>query len=253
MSAVDDRDLIERIVREVMTRLSSPEPAVNLASVIDHTLLKPDATPDDIDRLCDEAVIHRFAAVCVHPIYARRAVERLHDHRIAVATVVGFPHGATLASVKRAEARELVERGVRELDMVLPIGQLKACQWNAVADDIEAVVQVAQEHADGRAIVKVIIEAGLLTDREKVIGCAIAEECGADYVKTSTGFCGTGATAADVMLMRQVVGDRLGIKAAGGIRTREQALAFLAAGATRIGTSSGPAIVSGSPPTDRTV
>jgi deoxyribose-phosphate aldolase len=221
--------------------------------VIDHTLLKPDATPEDIDRLCDEATVHRFAAVCVHPVYARRAVERLRDQKVAVASVVGFPHGATLASVKRAEARELVARGVRELDMVLPIGQLKACEWNAVADDIDAVVQVAHGNSDARVIVKVIIETGLLTDREKVIACAIAEQCGADYVKTSTGFSGSGATVADVRLMRQVVGDRLGVKAAGGIRTREHALALVAAGATRIGTSSGPALVCRSPAGDRTV
>jgi len=243
--------LVERIVAEVVARLQTPSPPtahaggeIDLASVIDHTLLRPDATPDEIDRLCDEAARYGFAAVCVQPCYAGRAVERLAHRRVAVASVVGFPHGATLSVVKRAEADALLALGVRELDMVLPVGLLKARQWSAVADDIEAVVNAAHGRAPSPALVKVIIEAGLLSDEEKVIACTIAAECGADFVKTSTGFAGSGATVADVALMRQVVGDRLGVKAAGGIRTREQALALLAAGATRLGTSAGPSLVS---------
>jgi len=257
--AMDEQALIDRIVADVMARLgetagsSATVPAtspVDLAPLIDHTLLRPEATPDQIDRLCDEAIRYRFAAACVQPVHAARAVDRLAGHdEIAVASVVGFPHGAALAATKRAEAEALLALGVDELDMVLPIGLLKARQWSAVADHVEAVVAAAHERASrrrpGPALVKVIIEAALLTDEEKVIACAIAETCRADFVKTSTGFAEGGATVEDVRLMRRAVGDRLGVKAAGGIRTREQAVALLAAGATRLGTSAGPALVEG--------
>jgi len=240
--------MVDSVVAEVMRRLQEEEPAretgeIDLAPLIDHTLLRPDATPEDIDRLCDEAIRHHFAAVCVHPRFAAQAVERVRLTQVAVAAVVGFPHGATLPEVKRAETEALVARGVHELDMVLPVGILKANLWSEVAADIDGVIEAARQRSGKPALVKVIIEAGVLTDREKVIACLIAEQCGADFVKTCTGFSGGGATVEDVALMRRVVGDRLGVKAAGGIRTREQALALVRAGATRIGTSRGPALV----------
>jgi len=240
--------MVDSVVAEVMRRLQGEEPAretggIDLAPLIDHTLLRPDATPEDIDRLCDEAIRHHFAAVCVHPRFAAQAVERMRLTEVAVAAVVGFPHGATLPEVKRAEAEALVARGVHELDMVLPVGILKANLWSEVAADIDGVVEAARQRSGKPALVKVIIEAGVLTDREKAIACLIAEQCGANFVKTCTGFSGGGATVEDVALMRRVVGDRLGVKAAGGIRTREQALALVRAGATRIGTSKGPALV----------
>lgn len=247
--------MVDSVVAEVMRRLAAeegaseaaPSPAegdaaVDLAPMIDHTLLRPDATPENIDRLCDEAIRHRFAAVCVHPRFAAQALERVRLTQVAVAAVVGFPHGATLPETKRAEAEALVARGVHELDMVLPVGILKANLWSEVAADIDGVVAAARQRSGTPVLVKVIIEAPLLTDREKAVACIIAEQCGADFVKTCTGFSGA-ATVEDVALMRRVVGDRLGVKAAGGIRTREQALAFVRAGATRIGTSRGPALV----------
>ncbi len=242
--------MVGTVVAEVMRRLAAeeaaseaaPSPAVDLAPLIDHTLLRPDATPEDIDRLCDEAIRHRFAAVCVQPRFAAQALERVRLTQVAVAAVVGFPHGATLPEVKRAEAEALAARGVHELDMVLPVGILKANLWSEVAADIEGVVEAARQRSGTPALVKVIIETPLLTDREKAVACIIAEQCGAGFVKTGTGFSGA-ATVEDVTLMRRVVGDRLGVKAAGGIRTREQALAFVRAGATRIGTSHGCALV----------
>ena len=250
--SLTDPATIDRIVAEVRARLREPASVlsaddenarVDLARFIDHTLLRPDATPEHIDRLCDEAVHYRFAAVCVQPCYAARAVKRLEHQKLPVASVVGFPHGATLTAAKQAEARELVALGVGELDMVMPIGLCKSRHWSEVADDIEAVIAEANGARGGRVLVKVIIETGLLTDQEKVIACTIARECGADFVKTSTGFASSGATVDDIILMRQVVGDSMGIKASGGIRTREQALALIRAGATRLGTSAGPALV----------
>jgi deoxyribose-phosphate aldolase len=237
--------LIDRIVADVM-RLMHDEAGAerqDLAPYIDHTLLNPDATPDDIDCLCDEAIRHKFAAVCVQPRFAAQALERARLTSVNVASVVGFPHGATLSVVKRAEAEALVGLGVHELDMVLPVGILKANLWSEVATDIEAVVAAARQRSGKPALVKVIIETALLTDREKAVACMIAEHRGADFVKTSTGYTGGGATVEDVALMRRVVGDRLGVKAAGGIRTREQAHALIQAGATRLGTSNGCALV----------
>ena len=248
---MENRALTERIVAEVMARIRDAEAAEELATdippdiaaVIDHTLLRPDATPEQIDRLCDEAATYRFAAVCVQPCHATRAIERLSGRGIAVASVVGFPHGASVVSTKRAEAEALVRAGVDEIDMVIPVGFLKARMWTEVASHIAAVVEAANARPDRPALVKVIIEAPLLSDEEKVVACIIAEASGAGYVKTSTGFAGSGATIDDVRLMRRVVGNRLGVKAAGGIRTRDQALAFLSAGASRLGTSAGPSIV----------
>ncbi|HWR41659.1 deoxyribose-phosphate aldolase [Sporomusa sp.] len=216
---------------------------MNLASYIDHTLLKPESAVDDIIRLCEEAAQHKFAAVCVNPIYVGLAAHYLAGTGVKTAVVVGFPLGATFTAIKAAEAKEAVLQKADELDMVIHISAAKAGLWDVVTDDIRQVVQAA----DG-ATVKVIIEAGLLTDDEKRHACNAVIEAGAHFVKTSTGFGPGGATVEDIRLFKQVVGDSIGIKASGGIRTREQALALIAAGATRLGTSAGIAIVSGEKP-----
>ncbi len=203
---------------------------------IDHTLLKPEATQADIDKLCAEAIEHRFASVCVNPVWVDRCAELLAQSPVAVCTVIGFPLGANTAKAKALESADAVSRGAQELDMVAAIGRIKGRQWAAVEDDIRAVVEAA-----GRTtLVKVIIEAATLTQDEVIKTCALAKEAGADYVKTSTGFHAKGgATVQAVRLMRLVVGDDLGVKAAGGVRDCETALAMIAAGASRIGTSSG--------------
>ncbi len=213
---------------------------MELAQYIDHTLLKPDATPDDIARLCEEAKQHGFAAVCVNPVNVRRAVELLCGTSIKVCSVVGFPLGASLPEIKALEARRALADGAREIDMVINIGALKVGNHDLVREDIAGVVQECHEVG---AVCKVIIEAALLTDDEKVTACRLAQEAGADYVKTSTGFGPGGATEHDVALMRATVGPAMGVKAAGGIRTAEQALRMIHAGATRLGTSSGVRIV----------
>jgi deoxyribose-phosphate aldolase len=216
---------------------------MNLAKYIDHTLLKPAATVEEIIRLCEEAAQHKFAAVCVNPIYVDLAAHHLAGTGVKTATVIGFPLGATFSAVKAAEAKEAVLRKADELDMVIHIGAVKAGLWEAVKADIEQVVAAA----DG-AIVKVIIETGLLTDEEKRLACQAVVDGGAHFVKTSTGFGPGGATEEDIRLLKQVAGDKIGIKASGGIRTREQALAFVAAGATRLGTSAGIVIAGGDKP-----
>ncbi len=213
---------------------------MEIARFIDHTLLKPEATPEEIDKLCAEAKEYRFAAVCVNPPYVKQCADLLRDAGIAVCTVVGFPLGAHTTEVKVFETQQAIADGAREVDMVLNLGALRAKQYDRVRDDIRAVCAVA--HARG-ALVKVILEAALLTDDEKVRACELAREAGADFVKTSTGFGPGGATRHDVELMRRTVGDAMGVKAAGGIRTLEQAQAMLAAGATRIGASAGVKIV----------
>jgi deoxyribose-phosphate aldolase len=210
---------------------------MNLASYIDHTLLKPDATVEDIIKLCAEAEQHEFAAVCVNPIYVDLAAHCLAGTGVKTATVIGFPLGASFTETKVAEAKEAVLRKANELDMVINIGAAKAGLWEAVTEDIRQVVKAA----DG-AVVKVIIETGLLTDDEKRHACQAVLDAGAQYVKTSTGFGPGGATVEDVRLLKQVVGDKIGIKASGGVRTKEQAQELIAAGATRLGTSAGIAI-----------
>ncbi|MDH7485418.1 MAG: deoxyribose-phosphate aldolase [Anaerolineae bacterium] len=207
-----------------------------LASAIDHTLLKPDATEEQVRRLCAEAREYGFAAVCVNPTWVRLCAEALHGTPVRVCTVIGFPLGATTTEVKAYEAAQAIAHGAQEVDMVLNIGALKSRDEDLVRRDIASVVQVA--HAQG-AIVKVILETALLSEEEKVKACELAKAAGADYVKTSTGFGPGGATVADVALMRRVVGPEMGIKAAGGIRSAETALAMIAAGATRLGTSAG--------------
>ncbi|WP_371731582.1 deoxyribose-phosphate aldolase [Thermococcus sp. MV11] len=218
---------------------------IDVARYIDHTNLKPYATKDDIIKLCDEAIEYNFYAVCVNPYRVRLAKEYLREKKadVKVASVIGFPLGATPTEVKVFEAKRALEDGADELDMVINIGAMKDRDYDYVKRDIEEVVKVAHEKG---AKVKVIIETCYLTEEEKVKACELAKEAGADFVKTSTGFGTGGATVEDVRLMRKVVGPEMGVKAAGGIRTYEQALAMIEAGATRIGTSSGVKIVEGS-------
>jgi deoxyribose-phosphate aldolase len=211
-----------------------------LARYIDHTVLKPEAIDAQIVQLCAEARQYHFMAVCVNPVWVKRCVELLQGSDTCVATVAGFPLGATLSEVKAYEAQQLAEAGAREIDMVINIGALKGGNQALVARDIAAVVQAA--HAGG-AITKVIIEAALLNDDEKKIVCRLACEAGAEFVKTSTGFSIGGATTHDVALMREAVGPQIGVKAAGGIKTYADALAMIAAGANRLGTSAGVKIM----------
>jgi len=212
----------------------------DLAPLIDHTLLKPDATEDAIEALCREAAIYRFAAVCVNPYWVPYAHEHLEGTSVAVAAVVGFPLGATLTSIKALETEAVVAAGADEVDMVINIGQLKAERYAAVFEDIRAVVVAAHEKS---AHVKVIIEAALLTEDEKIAACIIAQTACAEFVKTSTGFGPGGATVEDVALMRAVVGYDMGVKAAGGIRDFAKARAMVDAGASRLGASAGLKII----------
>lgn len=207
---------------------------------IDHTLLKPESTQTQIDKLIAEAVEYQFASVCVNPTWVSYAAKALKGTEVNVCTVIGFPLGANTSSVKAFETKAAVANGADEIDMVINIGQLKSGQYDAVEADIRAVVE-----ASGDKLVKVIIETCLLTDGEKVKACQLAVAAGADYVKTSTGFSTAGANIADVTLMRKAVGPNIGVKAAGGTRSYADAEAFIKAGATRIGTSAGVAIVNG--------
>jgi deoxyribose-phosphate aldolase len=211
-----------------------------VASMIDHTLLKPDATRKEIEELCREAAQYGFATVCVNPTWVALAARRLSGTSVGVCSVVGFPLGATTADVKAYEARRAIYDGAREIDMVINVGALKSGDLGIVERDIAAVVGSSHDCA---AITKVIIEAVLLTDDEKVTACTLAKAAGADYVKTSTGFGPGGATAADVALMRRVVGPSMGVKAAGGVRDLDALKAMVAAGATRVGASAGVKIV----------
>jgi deoxyribose-phosphate aldolase len=214
----------------------------NLAKMIDHTQLKPDATPDQIAQLCFEARKYGFASVCVNPTWVTLCAQLLQGSPVKVCTVIGFPLGASAPEVKAFETQTAIEQGATEIDMVINIGALKARDLDIVAKDIRGVVSVA--HPRG-AIVKVIIEAVLLTDEDKTVACLLAKEAGADFVKTSTGFASGGATVHDVALMRRVVGPDLGVKAAGGVRTFEDAEKMIQAGATRIGASAGVKIIQG--------
>ncbi|HEX8686350.1 MAG TPA: deoxyribose-phosphate aldolase [Pyrinomonadaceae bacterium] len=206
------------------------------AAMVDHTLLKPEASESDIRRLCEEAARYRFASVCVNPVWVRSAACNLRGSNVPVCTVVGFPLGATLGDVKAYEARRAIFDGAREVDMVINVGALKSNDDCAVEHDVRQVVEAAHEYD---VLVKVIIEAALLTDDEKVRACLAAKRAGADFVKTSTGFAKSGATVADVALMRRAVGAEMGVKAAGGVKGIEDARAMLEAGATRIGASVG--------------
>ena len=214
---------------------------LNIARYIDHTLLKVDSTEKDIIQLCDEAKQYQFATVCVNPYWVKTAAKELKDSRVGVATVVGFPLGVTTTFTKIAETRDAIASGASEVDMVINIGALKSKDEITVYQDIKQVVQAA----NGQAVVKVIIETGLLTYEEKKRACMIAKEAGADFVKTSTGFGPGGATVEDVQLMREAVGSQIGVKASGGIRDFASAKAMIEAGATRIGASAGVTIVQG--------
>lgn len=270
--------LIEAVTREVLAALQTADPCANchgscaahtpekvrsvvangadrvsfhghasdvphdLAKYIDHTLLKPDATEADIDKLCAEAVEYGFASVCVNPTWVKRAAQNVRGSDVKVASVIGFPFGATPPEIKAMEARRVIRDGAREIDMVINIGALKSGDFDLVRKDIAKVSDACHEAG---AINKVIIETSLLTDEEKVMASHLAKEGKADFVKTSTGFAGGGATVHDVLLMRETVGPKMGIKASGGVRSREDAEEMIAAGATRIGASAGIAIVTG--------
>ncbi|MBF4500166.1 deoxyribose-phosphate aldolase [Savagea sp. SN6] len=213
---------------------------MNIAAMIDHTLLKQDATEQQIIELCQEAKTYGFASVCVNPMWVETAAQQLKDASSKVCTVIGFPLGAMTKETKAFETKDAIRKGATEIDMVIPVGALKAGQDDIVKEHIEAVVEAAEG-----TLVKVIIETCLLTDEEKVRACEIAKAAGADYVKTSTGFSTGGATKEDIALMRQTVGKEMGVKASGGVRSLEDVEKMIAAGATRIGASSGVAIVQG--------
>ena len=218
-----------------------PPDDLGIRSRIDHTLLKPEATSDEIRQLCKEAAENCFASVCINPTYVALGAELLRDSSTKVCTVVGFPLGAHLTEVKAYETRRAIQDGAREIDMVIDIGALKSKDHAKVERDIRGVVEACGPHV----VSKVILEMTLLTTEEKIAGCSLAKAAGADFVKTSTGFAGGGATLEDVKLMREVVGSDMGIKAAGGIRTVEDAKQMIAAGATRLGTSASIKIVRG--------
>ncbi|HZG73936.1 MAG TPA: deoxyribose-phosphate aldolase [Chondromyces sp.] len=216
--------------------------ATNFAQMIDHTLLKADATKQDIERIIVEAKEHSFASVCVNPTWVKMAAEMLKDTpEVKVCTVIGFPLGASTPEVKAFETKNAIENGAEEVDMVINIGALKDKNYELVEQDIKAVVEAAK----GKALTKVIIETCLLTDEEKVKACELSVKAGADFVKTSTGFSTGGATAEDVALMRKTVGPEIGVKASGGVRSLEDAQRVVEAGASRIGASSGVAIIKG--------
>ncbi len=215
------------------------EMKMDYRTLIDHTILAPQATKEDVERLCKEAMEYGFHSVCVNSSFVYYCARLLKDSGVAVCTVIGFPLGAMSTAGKTAEAEQAIRDGASELDIVIHIGMIKSGDWEYVKQDISSVVEAAK----GRAIVKVILETCLLTDDEKVKACRICEECGADFVKTSTGFSKGGATIEDVALMRRTVGSGMGVKASGGIRSLEDAQAMVKAGAVRLGTSSGVAIM----------
>ena len=214
---------------------------MELNRMIDHTILKPEATDAAVQKIIDEAKEYNFFSVCINPCWVAFASEQLADTDVAVCTVIGFPLGANTPEVKAYEAADAIKNGANEVDMVINIGALKSQQYDYVRQDIQGVVDAAK----GKALVKVIIETALLTDEEKVKACELAKEAGADFVKTSTGFSTGGAKVADIRLMRETVGPDMGVKASGGVHNAEEALAMIEAGATRIGASTGVAIVSG--------
>lgn len=213
----------------------------NMAKYIDHTILNADATEKDIQRICIEAKEYNFKTVCINPGWVDYAAHLLKGTDVGITTVIGFPLGANTSEIKAAEAKQAVEKGVSDVDMVINIGALKNEDYTTVLNDIKAVVDAV----DGKAIVKVIIETSLLNKTEKIRVCELAKQAGADFVKTSTGFSTGGATLDDVKLMRATVGPKMGVKASGGVRSYEDAVAMIEAGATRIGASSGIAIVQG--------
>ncbi|RPI04346.1 MAG: deoxyribose-phosphate aldolase [Ignavibacteriae bacterium] len=248
LCVVHNRDGVKNIVQSGADRISAGvgldqnafDPA--LARMIDHTLLKPEATKKEIEKLCAEAKQYDFASVCINPSYVPFCAALLSGTNVKVCTVIGFPLGATSSAAKAYEAERAIHDGAREVDMVINVGLLKSGEYDSVEQDILSVVNTA--HRAG-VLTKVIIETGLLTDEEKVKACMLAKQAGADFVKTSTGFVKGGATVGDIALMRKVVGPELGIKASGGVRSQEDALALIASGADRIGASASVKIVTG--------
>lgn len=213
----------------------------NVARMIDHTLLKADTTKDQIEKICAEAKEYNFASVCVNPTWVKLSSELLNETEVKVCTVIGFPLGASTPETKAFETKNAIDNGATEVDMVINIGALKGGDNELVERDIRAVVDAAK----GKALTKVIIETCLLTEEEKVRACELSVKAGADFVKTSTGFSTGGATVEDIALMRKTVGPDIGVKASGGVRSAEDAQKMIEAGATRIGASSGAAIVNG--------
>ena len=244
--AVHSSEKVRAIVANGASRVTfsgrAAEVPADLHRYIDHTLLKPEATQADIDRICDEAVEFQFASVMINPSWVRHAARRLKGSNVAVGTVVGFPLGAHTPEVKAMEARQALRDGATEIDMVINIGALKSGDYDLVRKDIARVADAARETG---ALTKVILETVLLSDEEKVIASRLAKEAKADFVKTSTGFSSAGATVFDVALMREAVGPDMGVKAAGGIRTQADMEDMIAAGATRIGASAGVSIMKG--------
>ena len=244
--AVHSSEKVRAIVANGASRVSfsgkGAEVPSDLHRYIDHTLLKPEATEADVDRICDEAVEFQFASVMINPSWVKHASQRLKGTGVAVGTVVGFPLGAHTPEVKAMETRQALRDGADEIDMVINIGALRSGQYDLVKKDIARVTDAARETG---AVTKVILETALLTDEEKVIASRLAKEAKADFVKTSTGFSSAGATVFDVALMREAVGPKMGVKAAGGIRTQEDMEDMIAAGATRIGASAGVSIMRG--------
>lgn len=242
-------EIIKKVTEEVCARYgaagSAPETGdispKALAAYIDHTLLKSDASVEDIRKVCDEAKKYQFASVCVNPSYIRFVADQLSGSGVAPCCVIGFPFGTQTPEAKRAEALDAVCNGAGELDMVINVGAIKSKDWQLVKRDVETVVEAAR----GKAAVKVILETCLLTDEEKVKACTICKLAGADFVKTSTGYSSGGATVEDVRLMRDTVGPDVGVKASGGIRSYEDAANMIRAGANRLGASSGIKIIAG--------
>jgi deoxyribose-phosphate aldolase len=259
LKLMDTREMVEKITKEVLARLkeaggapgaqgapgasSRPAgmPSPELAKYIDHTLLKPESTQAQVDKLCAEAVEYKFYSVCVNSTWVAHCARKLRGSGVKVAAVVGFPLGAMDSRAKGLETRYAVENGASEIDMVINVGALKSGDLKTVEEDIRAVLRACRQ----TTVLKVIIECALLTDAEKVLACQLAKKAGAHFVKTSTGFASGGATVQDVALMRRTVGPEMGVKAAGGIRSTEDALAMIQAGATRLGTSASIAIVTG--------
>lgn len=234
------RDVVAAGASRISFNGSGADVPTDLAGYIDHTLLRADASAAEIDRMCDEAIRYKFASVCVNPTWVRRVATNLRGTDVLTCSVIGFPLGAHTAEIKAMEARRAVREGAREIDMVVNIGAIKSGDWTAVERDIAGVVDAAREAG---AICKVIIEAAMLTDDEKVVVSRIARKAKAHYVKTSTGFGPGGATVYDVALMREAVGPEMGVKASGGIKTAKDAKDMIAAGATRIGASAGIEII----------
>lgn len=246
---IDINEIIRQVTAEICAKYdNSAAPAAEagfspagMAKYIDHTYLKPEASIEDIRRICDEAKKYHTASVCVNPSYIKFVASQLEGSGVTPCCVIGFPLGATTPEVKAFEASDAASNGAREVDMVINIGAIKSGDWMLVKRDIEAVVNAVR----GRALVKVIIECCLLTDEEKVKACTVSKLAGADFVKTSTGFSTGGATVEDVRLMRETVGPDMGVKASGGVRTYADAVAMIKAGANRMGASSTKKIVSG--------